>query len=363
MGAEVIRLRPEVLRQALADFWAHLGVPSRDSEVVADSLVEADLRGIDTHGLALVPMYYRRIAEGLINPASLPVVVSQTETTAVMDAQNGLGQVAAARAMEQAIAKADACGLGAVAVRNSNHFGAAAFFAMKALEHDMIGIAVANTAPLMPPPGGAGSRIGNNPLAVALPAGTRPPIVLDMACSVAAIGKVLSASRRRESIPDGWGVDSDGRPTTDPGTVLEGGTILPVGGPKGFGLALTVEALSALLSGGAFADGVSSMRSLTKPNRCSHFFLVLKLEAFLPPAAFRTALDQLVAYLKDSRLAPGFDEVSMPGEGELRNRQERLRDGIPVSRAALEELFGLAADIGLCSVALGYLNDGLGVTG
>lgn len=324
------------------------GLPEPDARIVADSLVDADLRGVSSHGVLRMETYLQRLNNRVMNPTPQLKTISETAATAVLDGDNGFGQVVSQRAVDILLAKTKDTPLAAVSVRNSNHFGAAAYWAAQLAEHDLIGITVSNVEPLMPAPGGAEARIGNNPLSVVVPALTHRPIVVDMATSVVPLGKILNAKSKGEAIPEGWGVDSSGQPTTVPDDVINGGSLFPVGGPKGYGLAIIVEVLSALLSGGEFGTDIHSMyQELESPNRISHFFMAIKVSAFLDPQIFKASVDRYIDQIKSSALAPGSDAIRMPGEIELRAKDKNIQDGISLPPSVAEGLEALARNAGV----------------
>jgi LDH2 family malate/lactate/ureidoglycolate dehydrogenase len=337
-----VRIPAEELQATCVAILEKAGLPPADATVAADCLVQADLRGVDTHGVIHLPIYVRRIRLGLTNAHPRLVVVRETAATVLLDGDHGLGQVVAARAMERAIALTERSGVGVVGVRNSTHFGMAAYFAMMALGRDMVGLVVNSGRVAMPPWGGAEAMIGNNPVAVAVPAGQERPIVLDMAMSVAARGKIKRALRRGEPIPPDWATDRLGRPTTDPTQALAG-LLSPIGGPKGYGLALVNGLLAGVLMGGTFAWEVGSVYDdLDRPQRVGHMLAAIAVDSFTPVAAFKARVDELIREIRSCPTAPGVERVYLPGEIEFECHEERSRDGIPLSRALWGELCEMA---------------------
>src|SRR5262245_6221699 len=252
---EVKTYPAEALREFSERILAAAGVPAEDAALAADVLLAADLRGIDSHGVARLRWYHDVLRSGQVNPAPELRVVRETLTTATVDGDNGLGLVVGPRANELAMEKALDAGSGWVAVRNTNHFGIAGYYVLQALERDLIGWAMTNSSALVTPLFGAARMLGTNPMAIAFPGAEEPPIVIDFATSAVAFGKIGSARRKGASIPEGWAIDADGRPATDPEAVYDGGALLPVGstrelgGHKGYALAMMVDVLSAVLSG------------------------------------------------------------------------------------------------------------------
>ncbi|MDF2724807.1 MAG: lactate dehydrogenase, partial [Paenibacillus sp.] len=234
-----------------------------------------------------------------------------------------------------------------VSAHNSNHFGIAAHYALKASRSNMIGIVMSNTAPLMPPTGGAEKVLGNNPLAIASPSQDPFPILLDMALSNVALGKIIYAKNEGNPIPEGWGADASGKPTTDPSAVLNGGFILPVGGPKGFGLALMIELLTGVLADSQFSKTLPSMYDLTQQQSISHLMLVVNISFFMDVDRFKGLASLLASYVKQAAKAEGVSELYVPGEIEFRLEQRRMLEGIPVSEQAMQDLRQLAQSLGV----------------
>jgi len=331
-----------------------LGVPKDDAVITARMLVACELRGVESHGVAHLNMFYgRRIQRGLINLNPKPQVFSQAPSTATMDGDNGLGFVIGYHAMNEAISRAEKTGAGFVAVRNSTHFGAAAYYAMMALEHNMIGIAMTNSVPIVVAPGSSQPAISTNPIAVAVPSGKKPPFVLDMATSAAAGGKLEIARRKESSIPEGWLIDGQGNPVTDPTKMVRGeGGLLPLGGTeasgiyKGFGLGLVVDILSGILSGSTV-----SLLAETPPeargNYSDHFFGALRIDTFVPVDKFKKSMDDTIEALEALPTLPGVKKVSVSGPYEAGIVREREANGIPLHSRVIEDLKQLAEEVGI----------------
>lgn len=308
------------------------GLDGPGAKLVAQSLVDADLRGVSTHGVVRFPVYVRRVKAGLIRPSPRMRLERTGPGTATLFGGHGAGQVVGQRAMAEAINLAQEAGVGCVAATESHHFGAAAWFAMQALEHDMIGLAVSHADTGVTPFGAARGYLGTNPLSVAIPTGSRDPIVLDMATSVLAFGWVLTAAAAGQPIPLGWAVDAEGNPTTDPAKA-QGGALLPLGGSrgfKGFGLALIVEVLSALLTGSPFGPHIPRPFELKEVQNLGHFVAALDIRRFVDPAQFKARIDDMIREIKVLPAAPGVQEILLPGEPEARCRRQRLKEGIPL---------------------------------
>jgi LDH2 family malate/lactate/ureidoglycolate dehydrogenase len=319
---------------------ARHGVPPEDAAVAAKCLVLADLRGVDTHGLVRLPGYLERIRRGLVDPKPALAPERVTPVAAALDGRNGLGFVVGTRAMAEAIAMARASGIGIVSARRSTHFGMAALYVLQALEAGMVSLVFTNASRAMPPWGGREPLLGTSPLAAGVPGGRLAPFVLDMSPAVAARGKIRIAEKRGEKIPLGYALDAQGRPTTDPAAALAG-VVLPIGGPKGSGLAMLMDIFCGVLSGAAFAGDVGDQyKAFDRPQDVGHFFLAMKPDLFVPLDEVRARMDVLVGRIKACPRAEGCDEILMPGEIEAREEAKRRRSGIPYAAseiAALEQ--------------------------
>jgi LDH2 family malate/lactate/ureidoglycolate dehydrogenase len=366
------------LLDAASRVFAALGLPEGAAAAVAEGLVDGDMRGIPSHGLMLVPMYAERIGAGSVTTATEAEVVTDLGAIAVLDAKNALGILTGDQAMAQAVERARQFGIGAVAVRHAFHFGGAFRYVMAATDAGLIGIAAANTRPLMPAPGGAATVVGNNPLAIGVPRGSAAspggtgstaeigasagaePIVLDMALSEAALGKIRIAAAEGREIPPTWATDSAGVPTTDPEAAIAG-LLLPAAGPKGYGLAFMVDVLTGVLSGGAFGRGVQGLYAdPSTPNDCAHFFVAIDPAAFGGADAFAARVDELAAQVTASPTAPGVDRVLLPGQLEAERHAASQADGVRIERSVLDNLREVAAGLG---VELGDLGQGDGEEG
>ena len=331
------------------------GVPPDEAAIVADVLVCADLRGVDSHGVARLDRYYvGRLRKGLIPPKSPASVVRESPTTALIDAGNGLGAVAAKGAMELCLRKAQTAGMAAVTVSHSNHFGIAGYYAMMALPRGMIGVALTNASTTVAPTYSRQRLLGTNPIAIAVPAGEERPFVLDMATTVAAEGKIEVKDRLGKPLPLGWIVDREGLPTTDSRSFYDqGGALLPLGGDaehagyKGYGLSLAVDILSGVLSGAGSSLGVlRSMATQESAVNAGHFFAALRIDAFRDPDEFRAAMDRTLRTIRDSPKAAGAERVYIAGEKEFDTQDERQRLGIPLLPVVVQMLQRLAAEAG-----------------
>ena len=346
-GSEPVHAKPEAARRFVSDLMMAEGLPELDAATVADCLVRADLRGIDTHGIVRLPGYIDRLRRGLINarPALMPKRV--TPVAAHLDGENGFGFVVATRAMAEAIDMAREYGLGLVSAKRSTHFGMAATYLLQAVEAGYIAFVFSNASRAMPPWGARQALLGTSPFAVGVPGGEEGPFILDMAPSVAARGKIRKALREGKSIPPDYALDENGQPTTDAAAALKG-VVLPMGGPKGSGLSMLMDILGGVLSGAAYAGDVADQyKDYDRPQNVGHFFLALRPDLFVDAADFRARMDVLVGRVHDSPRAAGFDEVLVPGEPEARQEARRLAQGIPYRADDLQPLLDIAAAHGI----------------
>lgn len=335
------------LLSAVSEVFAAAGLSAGDADTIAAGLVQADLRGIPSHGVMLVPMYVSRLAAGSVTTASRAEVVVDAGAVAVLDARHAMGILTADQGMALAIQRAHALGAGIVVTRRAFHFGAAFRYVAAAAQAGMIGIAAANTRPLMPAPGGARAVVGNNPLAIAVPRGDEEPIILDMALSEAALGKIRLAAAEGRAIPATWATDAAGQPTTDPEAAIAG-MLLPAGGPKGFGLALMLDVLTGVLSGGGFGSAVKGLYADSSvPNDCAHLFVALDPGAFGDADAFADRVLELAAQVIASPAAPGVDRVRLPGEPEADRRARARTRGAALDASVLTALQEAAATVGV----------------
>lgn len=349
------RFRSEDLKEYIGRFLTHFDVPREDASIVGDALITADLRGVHSHGIGRLHTYYGdRLRAGLINPQTQLRLIRETQIVTVFDAQNGLGQVAGFRAMKACIKKAADTGVSIATVRNSNHFGIAGYYAMMALEHDMIGISLTNSQPLIAPTYGNGRILGTNPIAVAVPAGEEKPYVLDMATSVVPMGKISFYQEKEEAVPLGWGMDGAGAPTRDPHVIHDGGCLFPLGGTdvmrgyKGYGLALLVDILSGVLAGAAYGTNIGSPGSVEGPPvDIGHFFMAIDVNAFQPVARFKTNMDMLIEQLKAAPKALGHDRIFIHGEKEFERMEDYRDNGIPLIEAVVRSLRGKGEEVGV----------------
>jgi len=335
------------LKALARDIFIGSGLPPDDAELVADALVTADLRGTNSHGMIRLPFYVKRLLDGGTKAKPDIRVLVEGPSYALVDGDNGMGQVVAAYSMRMTIGKAKASGTSFVTARNSSHFGAAAYYSMMAVNEGMIGIAATNGPPVMAPWGGREARIGNNPISVAVPSGHHGPIVLDMAMSVVAGGKVRLAAKKGEKIPLGWVVNREGKATEDPNDLPSGGALLPLG-YKGFGLAVALEILCGALSGARVLDEIPEWFKATGDEVGNgHMFAAIDISRFCEVESFKSRVDHIVEALKDTPLMEGFEEILMPGEPEARMADMQSKSGIALPEPVVRDLISTAESLGV----------------
>ena len=333
----------EQLRKLCRDILGAQGVNGDDASIVGDVLIEADLCGHDSHGVVRIPQWVKGLKAGAINARCAPKVMRETPATALIDGDRGLGPVVAMAALECAAGKAREAGIGMVSVRRASHIGMLQYYTRHLAAQGLIGMAMTNTAPGVAPFGGIDPVLGTNPVSCAVPA-PGAPIVLDMSTSVVARGKIVLARRRGEAIPEGWAIDSEGNPTTDPAAALAG-ALLPAGGAKGSGLAIIIDALTGALAGAEVARSVKGTLVMDQEGSKGDFFLAIDPGAVGESDAFLGLTGKLADDVHACRPAPGMDRVMLPGEPEDACRQRRLAEGIPIDKALLAELEGLAGAV------------------
>lgn len=352
----------EQLVQHARSVFEKIGCSSEHAVLASRALVSADLRGIDSHGVARLSGYVRLWEVGRVNAQPQIRVIHETPSTAVVDGDRGLGLIVATEAMKIAIEKAKLVGTGWVSVQNSNHFGIAAFHAMQALEHDMIGWAMTNASPLVAPTFSKDRLLGTNPICVAAPAGEEPPFVADLATTTAANGKLEILQRKNQDTPTGWVQDSNGNPANDPNILKQGGALLPLGGDrehgshKGYALGSVVDLFSALLSGANYAPWVPPfpayvpMPSEQPGKGIGHFLGAMRVDAFRPVAEYKKHMDHWIRGFRKAAPIDPNQPVLIPGDPERAAEAERMISGIPLLSPVLEDLRQLSVRLGIASL-------------
>jgi LDH2 family malate/lactate/ureidoglycolate dehydrogenase len=325
-----------------------LGLAAADARLVAETLVESNLRGVDSHGVVRLPHYAKRLRNGTVKARPQISVRRTGPSTAMVEGDAGMGQLVAVRAMQEAISLAKQTGVGAVGARNSSHCGACAYFVELAVRESMVGVALTHTDSIMVPPGMKNIFLGSNPIAFGAPGGREPPVIIDLSTTHAAWGKVIVARQEGKPIPPDWGVDSRGKPTTDAAQVVG---LAPTGGHKGYALALMIEILCAHLAGVPFGMHVTKMYGeLDQPRNLGHFMLALDVARFTDPDAFRSQLDLLVREIRAQDPADPSRPPLAPGDPERLSAARRAKEGIPLPDGLLAELNTLAASLDIAGL-------------
>jgi L-2-hydroxycarboxylate dehydrogenase (NAD+) len=349
----------ERLHEFCTRVFLHFGVPRNDAEQAANVLACADLRGIDSHGVARMYSYFGMLSEGHINPKAKIRIVRSTASTATVDGDNGLGLVVGPHANRIAMDMAEKSGSGWVSVCNTNHFGIAGYYVLKALERDLIGWAMTNSTKLVAPLWGAERMLGTNPIAIAFPGKEEPPIVIDLATSAAAYGKIEIARRKGEPIPAGWAIGREGRNTTNPDELVDGGAMLPLGserergGHKGYALAMMVDILCGPLGGanwGPFAPPFALRQEIPKRSvgkGIGHFFGAMRIDGFIDADEFKRQIDDYVRVFRATKPAPGTNGPLIPGDPEREAEQVRRKNGVPLILPVLEDLRDISRKTGI----------------
>src|SRR4249919_571931 len=347
-SADVPRVHAAALTAFIKRAFEAAGLPGSDADILAGLMVEADLRGSDTHGVIRLPLYLRRLKAGGVNPRPNIRIVQEKPATALVDGDNGMGHLVMRFAAMTAIEKARHAGVGWVGARMSNHAGPAALYATMPLAHDMIGLYFAvGSNNHLPPWGGSESLLGTNPMAVAVPALEEPPIVLDMAPTVAAYGKVRLKAQRGEPMPVGWMIDREGKPLTDAKRADEG-FLLPIGDYKGYGLSLMIGLLAGTLNGAAFGkDVIDFVKEPGKTANTGHAVVALSIEAFAPVDEFKRQVDVAVRTMRGAQRLPGIERIWLPGEQSHHTRLERANSGVPMPKTLRASLDTTARDLGI----------------
>lgn len=349
--SETRRYAATELIEFTARVFTHLGMDPADARLGGEILVDADLMGIDSHGIAHLPShgsYAPALKNGRVNPRPNIRIVRETPATALLDGDGGLGLVTGHRAMRLAIEKARAVGCGTVAVTNSRHYGAAGYYALMAVPEDMIGLSLTNAGPWMVPTYAKKKMIGTNPIAFAAPAGEEQPFLCDLATSTVAMGKLEIAEREHKPIPDGWSLDGEGRPTRDIATVYREGGLTPLGSTdttasyKGYALGVMVDILSGVLSGTGYSLALGGYG-----RGVGHFFTAWRVDAFVPVAEFKAMMDAMQRAFRTAEPADPSRPVRLPGQREFETRADRLAHGIPLHVSVIATLDSLADELGL----------------
>jgi len=343
---EGTRVAAHELLELVAAVFRRCGMEDKDAHLLADTLVFADLSSIHSHGVLRVPEYAKKMTVDGVDPQGRPGIAREMGACLVVDGHNSMGQISCHFAMQEAIERARVHGMGAVAIRGSNHCGALAYFAMQALAADMIGWVTTNALPTMAPWGGTERIVGINPLGVAIPAGAESPIVFDAAFSGSSHGKIRIHEQKNLPLPEGWALDGDGQPTTDPAKAIDG-LLMPIGTFKGVSLAMLMGIFSSMLSGAAYGTELGNMDDGPKAGQDGHFVMVINVAAFEDVARFKERVDAAIAQIHACRRAPGVDRLYVSGERESLSRAAYGREGIPLNEVTLRDIRAVALELGI----------------
>jgi LDH2 family malate/lactate/ureidoglycolate dehydrogenase len=332
-----MKISEKHLKQVISNLLTNLGAESNESDLVAEVLISADKRGIHTHGTALLPLIMERKDAGILNiPTRITKIIDEDACT-LIDGNNGLGPVAAKQAIEISITKAKQYGIAVTLVRNTNNIGSLGYYTMMAASAGMVGICMTNSAPAMAPWGGSEPFFGTNPLSIAAPIAGRPPVVLDMSSSVVARGKIRRAQRLKQAIPDNWALDESGNPTADPAEALKG-TLIPIAGPKGYGLALFIDLLCGLLSGSKYGRDILTFHKPLGPTGVGATFIAFDIARFMPLERFEAAALDYSEEIRNSKKAVGTTRIYIPGEIEAGNEETSRAQGVHVDSETVEKI-------------------------
>lgn len=337
----------EPLQEWTGEIFRKIGVSRDDAALLADSLIEANLRGVDTHGITrMLCVYVERIRKGVMNAQSDIRIVREKPSTALFECRNSIGQVGADRAMQMAIEKAGKTGVAFTAVTHSNHYGMAAYWAMKALPHGMIGFSSTNAPAAVAPTGGCQPMFGTNPFAIAVPAGRQRPFVLDLATTVVARGRIVLHAKQDRPLEPGWAFDHRGVPTTDPQAALKG-LLAPIGGYKGYGIMLAVDLLCGVLTGSNYGTHFPGFLAdnMVEPTDVGSVFAAIDIESFMDLPEFTAAMDRALDEIRTSPRAEGIERIYIPGEIEFETKDERIARGIPIPEAVVSDFIALGRDL------------------
>ncbi len=360
MSEKIIYIDAKKIKNFMKDVFIRLNIPKEDAEICADVLIVSDLRGIESHGIQRMKMYYDRIKAGIYNPKTEIKIIKESPTTAVIDGGLGMGHVIAYKSMKLAIEKAKKYGLGAVAVRNSTHFGIAGYFSLMAIKEGMIGIAVTNTRPSVPPTSGVEPILGTNPLTAGCPTDEDFPFLIDCATSIIQRGKVEVYNRLKKTLPKGLVINNKDESEIDPTKILNNlgnktAALLSFGkkgeengGHKGYGYATLVEILSSALQGGIYLKDTAGIKENGKKYlKVGHFFLAINIENFIPLDTFRKITGNIMKGLRNSKKAPGCDRIYTAGEKEFESEEERCKTGIPINENLQQDIKIMQEELGL----------------
>ncbi|GAE27734.1 nitrogen regulatory protein P-II [Halalkalibacter wakoensis JCM 9140] len=335
------------LESYICDVLKAVGLTEENGNIVAASLVSANLRGVDSHGVTRLPIYVKRLKSGAVTPNPEVRVIEESDASLLIDGNDGMGQIVGVKAIELGIEKAKKNGAVYIGVKNSTHFGTGAFFIQQAIKNDMVAYAMSNAPSTMAPWGGIQPYLGTNPYAFGVPTEKNKPIIFDMATSVVARGKIISSEQRGEGIPLGWAIDKEGRPTTNAKDALEG-TVLPFAGPKGYAISLMIDIMSGVLTGAGFGPHINNIYGdFDKPQNVGHFFQLIDVNRFMTANQFKSRVDQMIDEIKSAPKAEGTEEIFLPGEIESNTENDRLQNGINLGKEVFESIKQVGEEVGV----------------
>lgn len=345
---ENLRFALEDLQRLMVQAFALSGVPEEDGQIVADNLLKAELKGITSHGLSRFPVYLNRIKKNLVNPQPQITISKVLPSILAVDGDNGLGSVVTMKALEEGMAIAEELGICAIGIKHSNHFGISSYYCEKAAQRGFVSILFSNSPPATPPFGGKEPYFGTNPIAFGMPRKNSPHIIVDMATTVVARGKIIKAAQKGEAIPGGWALDKDGYPTTDSKAALDG-VLLPIAGPKGSALSLTVEHMAGVFTGAAFGRGVAWQYGSSEENaNVGHFMVLIKDDCFQDKDDYQERTETFVSEIKDIALAPGFEAIKLPGEREWEREQSLMQEeSVTLDSVLVDQLKAIAQELNI----------------
>ncbi|HWO76171.1 MAG TPA: Ldh family oxidoreductase [Bacillus sp. (in: firmicutes)] len=332
------------LRQFCEELLTRIGMAEENAKVVADSLIQANLEGIDSHGISRLPIYVKRFMDKRITLNPSIQMTKMTPSILIVDGDHGLGHIVSYYAIKEAIGMSKENGMTAIAIKNSNHFGTASYFCQLACEQNLACIALTNSPPGIAPWGGKEAFFGTNPIAFGFPTGTDQPVIIDLSTSIVARGKIILAAKQGNRIPDDWAIDDEGKPTNDPEAALRG-SLLPIGGAKGSALALAVEILTGVLTGSAFGPHVKNIYDdrETEYAKVGHFFILMDIEKFMELNMFFASIQNLLDEMKSVSKAEGTKEIRYPGERRKKDSEKKRKEGILLSSSVEMELLEIGS--------------------
>lgn len=335
------------IKDYCAQVLNHYDIPVDDAGIISESLVNANLRGVDSHGVTRMGIYIDRIKQKLVNTRADIRIIKDKGATILVDAGNGMGAVVTMKALALGLERAAMYGSCSLGIYNTNHYGAGAFYVKEAIRNNVAAHMYSNAPPTMAPWGGVDPYIGTNPYSFGVPSRRHHPIIVDMASSVVARGKIILAAKEGKSIPDGWAIDQDGSPTNDAQKALAG-SVLPFGGPKGYSIALMIDIMAGILTSANFGPRIPDLyRDLTRPQNIGAFIQLTDIDSFIPLEEFFTRVDTMIEEIKSAKTAPGVEQIFLPGEIESIEEEKRAKEGIPLSKATIDMLEDLGKECNL----------------